>query len=163
MTCRDRMIYGQENINHSQKIFRTEGVARQTISVVARDRSRKPPSTIRDNWDFREFNSPRPMQFVPDPVLSRDVVRVIVQQGSRSVCPVIRYLGLVPNTVPPEMFGFMVFHLGRTPTGACNQRTLLRRVLRRVLETAFEKVLRRVLRRCLAVGFNGKKGSEKGS
>ena len=39
------------------------------------------------------------------------------------------------------------------------QRTLLRRVLRRVLETAFEKVLRRVLRRCLAVGFNGKKGS----
>ena len=43
------------------------------------------------------------------------------------------------------------------------QRTLLRRVLRRVLETAFEKVLRRVLRRCLAMGFNGKKGSEKGS
>ena len=42
------------------------------------------------------------------------------------------------------------------------QRALLRRVLtRRVLETAFEKVLRRVLRRCLAVGFNGKKGSEK--
>ena len=43
------------------------------------------------------------------------------------------------------------------------QRTLLRRVLRRVLETAFEKVLRRVLRRCLAVNFNGRKGSEKGS
>ena len=43
------------------------------------------------------------------------------------------------------------------------QRTLLRRVLRRVLETAFEKVLIRVLRRCLAVGFSGKKGSEKGS
>ena len=38
-----------------------------------------------------------------------------------------------------------------------------RRVLRRVLETAFETVLRRVLRRCLAVGFNGKKGSKKGS
>ena len=35
--------------------------------------------------------------------------------------------------------------------------------IRRVLETAFEKVLRRVLRRSLAVGFNGKKGSEKGS
>ena len=33
----------------------------------------------------------------------------------------------------------------------------------RVLETAFEKVLRRVLRRCLAVGFRGRKGSEKGS
>ena len=43
------------------------------------------------------------------------------------------------------------------------QRTLLGRVLRRVLETAFEKVLRRVLRRYLAVGFNGKKGSEKSS
>ena len=44
------------------------------------------------------------------------------------------------------------------------QRTLLRRVLGRVLETAFEKVLiRRVLRRRLAVGFNGTKGSEKGS
>ena len=43
--------------------------------------------------------------------------------------------------------------------GGVQQRTLLRRVL----ETAFEKVLRRVLRRCLAVGFNGKKGSEKGS
>ena len=40
---------------------------------------------------------------------------------------------------------------------------LLRRVLRRVLETAFEKVLRRVPRRCLAVGFRGRKGSEKGS
>ena len=39
----------------------------------------------------------------------------------------------------------------------------VRRVLRRVLETAFEKVLRRVLRRCLAVGFRGRKGSEKGS
>ena len=47
--------------------------------------------------------------------------------------------------------------------GGVQQRTLLRRVLRRVLETAFEKVLRRVLRRCLAVDFNGKKGSEKGS
>ena len=47
--------------------------------------------------------------------------------------------------------------------GGVQQRTLLRRVLRRVLETAFEKVLRRVLRRCLVVGFNGKKGSEKGS
>ena len=47
--------------------------------------------------------------------------------------------------------------------GGVQQRTLLRRVLRRVLETAFEKVLRRVLRRCLAVVFNGKKGSEKGS
>ena len=47
--------------------------------------------------------------------------------------------------------------------GGVQQRTLLRRVLRRVLETAFEKVLRRVLRMCLAVGFNGKKGSEKGS
>ena len=43
--------------------------------------------------------------------------------------------------------------------GGVQQRTLLSRVLRRVLETAFEKVLRRVLRRCLAVGFNGKKGS----
>ena len=53
---------------------------------------------------------------------------------------------------------------GRAHTnGGVQQRTLLRRVLRRVLETAFEKVLRRVLRRCLAVGFNGKKGSEKGS
>ena len=38
-----------------------------------------------------------------------------------------------------------------------------RRVLRRVLEIAFEKVLRRALRRCLVMGFNGKKGSEKGS
>ena len=47
--------------------------------------------------------------------------------------------------------------------GGVQQRTLLRRVLRRVLETAFEKVLGRVLRRCLAVGFNGKKDSEKGS
>ena len=44
--------------------------------------------------------------------------------------------------------------------GGMQQRTLLRRVLRRVLETAFEKVLRRVLRRCVAVGFNGKKGSK---
>ena len=43
--------------------------------------------------------------------------------------------------------------------GGVQQRTLLRRVLRRVLETAFEKVLRRVLRSCLAVGFNGEKGS----
>ena len=43
--------------------------------------------------------------------------------------------------------------------GGVQQRTLLRRVLRRVLEAAFEKVLRRVLRSCLAVGFNGKKGS----
>ena len=40
---------------------------------------------------------------------------------------------------------------------------ILRRVLRRVLETAVEEVLRRVLRRCLAVGFRGRKGSEKGS
>ena len=47
--------------------------------------------------------------------------------------------------------------------GGVQQCTLLTRVLRRVLETAFEKVLRRVLRRCLVVGFNGKKGSEKGS
>ena len=47
--------------------------------------------------------------------------------------------------------------------GGVQQRTLLRRVLRRVLEIAFEKVLRRVLRRCLAVGFNGKKGSKRGS
>ena len=47
-------------------------------------------------------------------------------------------------------------------TRGVRQRTLLRRVLRRVLETACEKVLRRVLRRCLAVGFNGKSGSEKG-
>ena len=47
--------------------------------------------------------------------------------------------------------------------GGVQKRTLLRRVLRRVCETAFEKVPRRVLRRCLAVGFNGKKGSEKGS
>ena len=39
----------------------------------------------------------------------------------------------------------------------------LRRVLLRVFETGLEKVLRRVLRRCLAVGFRGKKGSEKGS
>ena len=31
------------------------------------------------------------------------------------------------------------------------------------LEIAFEKLLRRVLRRCLAVGFKGRKGSEKGS
>ena len=36
------------------------------------------------------------------------------------------------------------------------QRSLLRRVLRRVFETVVEKV-----RRCLAMGFNGKKGSEK--
>ena len=43
--------------------------------------------------------------------------------------------------------------------GDVQQRTLLRRVLRRVLETAFERALRRVLGRCLAVGFNGKKGS----
>ena len=47
--------------------------------------------------------------------------------------------------------------------GVVQQRTLLRRVPRRVLETAFEKVLRRILRRCLVVGFNGGKGSEKGS
>ena len=47
--------------------------------------------------------------------------------------------------------------------GVVQQRTLPRRVLRRVLKTTFEKVLRRVLRRCLAVGFDGKKGSEKGS
>ena len=47
--------------------------------------------------------------------------------------------------------------------GVVQQRALLRRVLRRVLETAFEKVLRRVPRRHLAVGFTGKKGSEKGS
>ena len=54
--------------------------------------------------------------------------------------------------------------LGRAHNnGGVQQRPLLRRVLRRVLETASEKVLRRVLRRCLAVGFNGKKGSEKGS
>ena len=33
----------------------------------------------------------------------------------------------------------------------------------KVLEIAFEKVLRRVLRRCLAVGFEGREGSEKGS
>ena len=42
--------------------------------------------------------------------------------------------------------------LGRTPTGACNSASF----------SAFEKVLRRVLRSCLAVGFNGKKGSKKG-
>ena len=47
--------------------------------------------------------------------------------------------------------------------GVVQQRALLRRVLRRVLETAFEKVLGRVLRMCPAVGFRGKKGSEKGS
>ena len=53
---------------------------------------------------------------------------------------------------------------GRAHTkGVVQLRTLLRRVLRRVLETAFEKVLRRVLRRRLAVGFNRKKGSKKGS
>ena len=52
--------------------------------------------------------------------------------------------------------------LGRTSRGHALTR-LLRRVLRRVLETAFEKVLRRVLTRCLAMGFRGRKGSEKGS
>ena len=46
--------------------------------------------------------------------------------------------------------------------GVVQQRALLRWVLTRVLETGFEKVLGRVLRRCLAVGLNGKKGSEKG-
>ena len=56
------------------------------------------------------------------------------------------------------------FDMNREHTNeGVQQRTLLRRVLRSALETAFEKVLRRVLRRCLAVGFNGKKGSEKGS
>ena len=54
--------------------------------------------------------------------------------------------------------------LGRsTPTGACNHAPFSEGFLTRVLETAFEKVLRRVLGRCLAVGFNGKEGSEKGS
>ena len=53
--------------------------------------------------------------------------------------------------------------LGAHTKGVVQQRTILRRVVRRVLETAFEKVVRRVLRRCIAVGFNGKKGSEKGS
>ena len=45
------------------------------------------------------------------------------------------------------------------------QCTLLRVVLRRVVKTAFKKVsiLRRVLGRRFAVGFNAKKGSEKGS
>ena len=47
--------------------------------------------------------------------------------------------------------------------GVVQRRTLLRRVLRRVLETASERVLKRVRGRRLAVGFNGKKGSEKGS
>ena len=59
---------------------------------------------------------------------------------------------------------FFCFFLHRAHTnGGVQQHTLLRRVLRRVLEIAFEKVLRRVLRRCLAVGFNGNKGSKKGS
>ena len=48
--------------------------------------------------------------------------------------------------------------LGRTLRGRATTCLLLRRVL----ETAFEKVLRRVLR-CLAVGFKGRKGLEKGS
>ena len=52
--------------------------------------------------------------------------------------------------------------IGRKPGGHAITR-LLRRILRRVLETAFGKVLRRVLRMCLAVGFRGRKGSEKGS
>ena len=43
--------------------------------------------------------------------------------------------------------------------GVVQQRILPRKVLRRILEIAFEKVLRRVLRRCLAMGFNGRKGS----
>ena len=58
--------------------------------------------------------------------------------------------------------GVLRFRRAHT-NGGVQQRPLLRRVLRRVLETAFEKVLRRVLRRCLAMGFIGKKGSEKGS
>ena len=48
----------------------------------------------------------------------------------------------------------------RAHTNGVVQQSIL---LRRLLETGFEKVLRRVRGRCLAVGFNGKKGSEKGS
>ena len=69
------------------------------------------------------------------------------------------------TTIPPnDVFIAPLARSNRAHTnGGVRQRPLLRRVLRRVLETAFEKVLRRVLRRCLAMGFNGKKGSEKGS
>ena len=56
-----------------------------------------------------------------------------------------------------------VLGVWRTHKGVVQKRALLRRVLRRGLEIAFEKLVRRVLRRCLAVGFRGKKGSEKGS
>ena len=70
---------------------------------------------------------------------------------------------LLPRTVG-VLNSLVLNRIGRAHTnGGVQQRPLLRRVLRRVLETAFEKVLRRVLRRCLAMGFNGKKGSEKGS
>ena len=43
------------------------------------------------------------------------------------------------------------------------EKALFEGTLRGILETAFEKVPRRVLRSCLAVGFRGRKGSEKGS
>ena len=52
--------------------------------------------------------------------------------------------------------------LGCTPRGRATTR-LLRMVLRRVLEIVSENVLRRLPRRLLAVGFRGRKGSEKGS
>ena len=67
-----------------------------------------------------------------------------------------------------DMYHYEIFYrhimsllIGCTPRGSCDNTPT--GLLRRVLEIAFEKVLRRVLRRCLAVGFRGKKGCDKGS
>ena len=52
--------------------------------------------------------------------------------------------------------------IGRAPRGSCNNAPFSEGFLEGFSTLLFEKVLRRVLR-CLPVGFNEKKGSEKGS
>ena len=72
-----------------------------------------------------------------------------------------RKLLQIISTIKPLPLSSLPLVCSRTK-GGLQQCTLLIRVLRRVLEIAFEKVLRSVARRCRAVGFNAKKGSEKG-
>ena len=63
----------------------------------------------------------------------------------------------------PRLILASVIYRAHTNGASATTHPLSEGFLEGPLETAFEKVLRRVLRRCLAVGFNGKKGSEKGS
>ena len=77
---------------------------------------------------------------------------------------IVRFWCAKVPTVPLEQmfFCFNAVSLGRTPTGACNNPPFSEGFLEGFSRLQ-EGSHRRVLRRCLAVAFNGKRGSEKAS